>query len=149
MKKNAVKSRCEWLERYWIVGPYLCLCLNEKDYQNKLDDIKIPKEQRAQFVCEGKDAQVHICENSDKELVCIVTLLGYESHSVCEIFATLAHEAMHIWREKLIRINETKPSSEFEAYSIQSICLRLFCSFTEQTGRKILMDKPFKRIKSK
>ncbi len=33
----------------------------------------------------------------------------------------LAHEAVHVWRHIREKIGETDPSSEFEAYAVQSI----------------------------
>lgn len=61
----------------------------------------------------------------EKERLCIVVMNdtsgGYEVN-----LALLAHEAVHIWQNIKEAMHETNPSSEFEAYSIQNICLDLF-----------------------
>jgi hypothetical protein len=139
--KKKPESKCKWLERALVFGPHLCLCLSNKDFQEKLDDMKIPKSKRDQFITiHGKDAQVHTYEKSSDSgaVVCIVALRNYCKRSICSIFALLAHEAAHIWREARNEIGEFNPSSEFEAYAIQAICLELFTSFCVQTGRKNL-----------
>ena len=132
------KSKCEWLERYWIVGPYLCLCLNEKDYKGKLDEIKVSQKYREKFTANGADAQTHFYYKDGKSTACVITLLNWKKKSICSIFSLLAHEAMHVFQDKMKDINESDPGKEFEAYAIQSISLQLFCSFCEQTGRKEL-----------
>jgi hypothetical protein len=140
-KSNFKKNKPEWLGRALSLAPYFCLCLTEKDYHKKLDDIKISKKNRNNFVNDNAAATTRFYTNSKNETCCIVTLTEYKKYSTCEIFALLAHEAMHIWREKLTLINESKPSPEFEAYAIQSLCLGLFVSFSEQVGNKDLMKK--------
>lgn len=37
------------------------------------------------------------------------------------IMETLLHESVHIWQDIRERMSESKPSTEFEAYSIQTI----------------------------
>ena len=139
IKKIEVKDKSEWLDRSLIVGNYFCLCLTDKDYNKKLDDIKIPKIKREPFVPPYKaGAQTHFYSNKENETCCIITLLSHKKHSLCAVMALLAHEAMHIWRDVKDAMKERTPSSEFEAYAIQSICLELFTSFCEQTGRKNL-----------
>jgi hypothetical protein len=136
------KGKSEWLCRTLIACPYFCLCLTEDDYNRKLDKLKISKSKREPFVTTNTAAaQVHYYENKEKETVCFVTLADYKKRSICAIFALIVHEVMHIWREQREIMNEGKPSNEFEAYSIQAICLELFDSFCRQTGRKELFEK--------
>lgn len=40
---------------------------------------------------------------------------------LAQMVAILAHEAVHVWRHVREKIGETDPSSEFEAYAVQSI----------------------------
>ncbi len=43
-----------------------------------------------------------------------------------EYAALIVHEAAHVWQHIRDQLGEQRPSPEFEAYSIQSICQELF-----------------------
>lgn len=136
--KKKPDPKCAWLDRDLIKAPYFCLCLSEKAYHKKLEHIGIPKHKWDSFTLKGKSGRVHYWEKSGKDTIAIVTMEYKKGVSLCAVFALLAHEAMHIWREQRMQMNEHDPSTEFEAYAIQAICLELFTSFCVQTGRKNL-----------
>lgn len=48
-----------------------------------------------------------------------------------EKVALLVHESVHVWQEIRNRMGEKEPSSEFEAYSVQSIFLGLLSIYQE------------------
>ena len=48
-----------------------------------------------------------------------------------EKVALLVHESVHVWQEIRNRMGEKEPSSEFEAYSVQSIFLGLLSLYQE------------------
>lgn len=55
-----------------------------------------------------------------------IVYIKKNDRSVIENYGLLVHEAMHIWQEVKLLMGEEKPSSEFEAYSIQAIAQDLF-----------------------
>ncbi len=56
----------------------------------------------------------------------IVCVRPRGKRSRAQYAALIAHEAVHIWQRIRLELGEDSPSSEFEAYSVQSICQRLF-----------------------
>lgn len=52
-----------------------------------------------------------------------------------EIYALLAHEAVHIWQAVREAMFEESPSSEFEAYSIQAIARDLFFEYEKAMSK--------------
>lgn len=69
------------------------------------------------FYQDGAYALVQIGDTSERNTI--------------EIHGLLLHEAVHIWQRIRQRMNEKEPSSEFEAYSIQSIAQDLFAMYQE------------------
>ncbi|KCY47724.1 hypothetical protein J715_3367 [Acinetobacter baumannii 1571545] len=47
------------------------------------------------------------------------------------MYGLLLHEAVHVWQKVKKLMGEKEPSSEFEAYSIQSIAQDLFKMYEE------------------
>jgi hypothetical protein len=61
---------------------------------------------------------LHIFYDDEK----IVVLLDKKADVTdSEKVALLVHESVHVWQEIRKRMGEKEPSSEFEAYSVQSI----------------------------
>ena len=62
----------------------------------------------------------------------IVVLLDKKANVTdSEKVALLVHESVHVWQEIRNRMGEKEPSSEFEAYSVQSIFLGLLGLYQE------------------
>lgn len=62
----------------------------------------------------------------------IVVLLDKKANVTdSEKVALLVHESVHVWQEIRKRMGEREPSSEFEAYSVQSIFLGLLSLYQE------------------
>ncbi|MFZ3192808.1 MAG: hypothetical protein WA154_06345 [Moraxellaceae bacterium] len=57
---------------------------------------------------------------------CIVQIGDTSAHSATAVYGLLVHEAVHIWQAALKNMNESEPSKEFEAYSVQRIAMDLF-----------------------
>lgn len=123
----------KWLDRRISApGPYLCLCLSEKEYeaalkhckQKAVDDwIKTPQAQ----------ATTHVLTSSHG-LVVIVCLSKWEERSGVEIAGLLVHEAVHAWQEWCDYYGERHPASEQEAYAIQGISQELMAEFARRVA---------------
>lgn len=120
-----------WLERVLMYNPYyMALCLNEKEFKRACKDIKISKKDVPEFSKGDDFARVHFFER-DKDVLAIVCL-NPGKHSISEVHGILVHEAVHIWQRVKIHIEESEPSSEFEAYSLQNIAQNLFEAYSER-----------------
>lgn len=123
----------KWLDRSLIVGPYLCLALDEASFHKAFNDLKRPKADRPRWILnDHSHATVHTLENVDGNLAAVVCLRVDGDYSGIQIAGLLIHEAVHIWQEFSHRIGEGQPSEEFEAYAVQSISQRLMSSYAEQ-----------------
>lgn len=126
----------EWLNRDLVVGPYLRLCLSQEDFDAACEAIKVPG---ASYLNEGAQATTHFMgRGDDGGRVCLVCLRlpPPEGTTGVQIASILVHEAVHVWQEFVDAIGERNPSSEFEAYSIQMISLRLMQSYVDQTTKE-------------
>lgn len=83
----------------------------------------------------GGAAQCSYFEINGKH-VAIVEVGDSLGRSDVEIYGLIAHEAVHVYQRIVERMGEGKPSKEFEAYSIQRICVDLFDSYKLSTGDK-------------
>jgi hypothetical protein len=111
----------EWIDRALVVSPYCYgLCLSEADFKRQLKRLNVPRDDWPSFLgAEGGNATAHFFESAHG-LCAIVTLGGTNGKSIQQVHAMLVHEAVHI---------EKSPSSEFEAYSVQTISQRLMESY--------------------
>lgn len=121
-----------WLDRAVVVSPYYTLCLTERTYRQALRHLKVPKKNWQPFVTPKKNATVHAYYCGPK-LCSIVCMKDYEGKDPITIAGLLVHEAVHIWQHMCDAMNESAPSIEFEAWSIQWIAQQLMWSFVEQT----------------
>lgn len=120
-----------WLERVLMYNPYyVALCLNEKEFKRACKDIKIAKKDTPEFSKGGDFARVHFFERDDGVLAIICLNPG--EHSDVEVHGILVHEAVHIWQKVKLHIEESEPSSEFEAYSLQNIAQNLFEAYSKR-----------------
>lgn len=128
----------KWLDRSLVVSPYYyCLCVNEKSFRKQLKSMDLPKSDWPSFLATKQaDATVHFFEHSNGSLCAIVCIRAGKQHSIEQVFAMLTHEAIHIWQEIRDYLGEKFPSKEFEAYSVQTLCQRLFESYVTQTKGK-------------
>ena len=125
----------KWLPRDLIVGPYLCLVLSEKDYHRAMIDFKVPPSERDPWIKTAhSDATAHILEHPTRGMAVVVALRVRPGISGVQIAGLLVHEAVHAFQHYCERIGEHRPSSEFEAYSIQSMAQRLMQSYADQAA---------------
>lgn len=116
----------KWCDRALVISPYYYgVCRTEKDFSKALRKLKVPAEQRPPFLGKGGHATAHFFEKADGTLAAIVCLGSTKGRTKAQVFALLLHEAVHLWQAIRENLGEKTPSSEFEAYAIQTIAQRL------------------------
>jgi len=127
-KKVTLRKGAEWIDRDLITSPfYIGLCQTETQFKRELKRLKIPESECSDWItADDKDATVwHLQELGGDKQCCLVCLRKKRDTKPAEIIGLLIHEAVHVWQSIRENIGEKEPSSEFEAYSIQSIAQRL------------------------
>ncbi|MER8075392.1 hypothetical protein [Acinetobacter pittii] len=104
--------------QYTLVRNQLHMDLLFED-MNKVDPFMSVEGAAAQvdFYSDGAYAVVQLGDTSERKPI--------------EIYGLLLHEAVHVWQKVKKLMGEKEPSSEFEAYSIQSIAQDLFKMYEE------------------
>lgn len=119
----------KWLNRDLIVGPYLGLALNEKDFHQALRRLKVPRDKWPKWLDDEALGSAHTFTNPSGNLCCVVCMRPKNGASEIENAGTLVHEAVHVWQKYAAHIGEGAPSMEFEAYAIESIAKRLMQAY--------------------
>lgn len=129
-------AKNDWLRRD-IHTLTICyrLCLSDEAFQAELRRLKV--EEPIAFVRNDHSAaSTHQFTTPGGSRVAIVCMRPRaKGVNVEQVYALLVHEAVHIWRWHCELIGEDKPSSEFEAYGIQSISQELMLSYRKMTGK--------------
>lgn len=122
--------KTKWLDRTLITSPYyIGLCFDEVSFHRELKRLKVPRKDWPSFTSTTHaDATVHFLTCKSKRCA-IVTIKRRKDIKLEQAYAMLVHEAVHIWQEIKEYIGERYPSSEFEAYSIQTIAQRLMLAY--------------------
>lgn len=138
-KKSKTPKQIEpiWLDRALFVNSqYYTLCTTEEQFRKILKYLKVPKKQWPPFVSGGMaNATTHYFING-KTRSTVVCMPPNPEMSNAQIVALLCHEAVHIWQATRKDYGERKPSSELEAYAIQSLTQRLVEEYERQTKKK-------------
>lgn len=122
-----------WLDRTLLRAPCMALCLNEKDFHNRLKYLKVVKHDYPAFEKPGRIAAAISFENADKNTTVLVVLNDWENRPPLDIVISLVHESVHVWQVLCKEIGETNPGDEQEAYAIQNITKVLLDEFVRQT----------------
>ena len=122
----------QWLDRRIAhPGPYLTLCLSDKEYRAALKQCGVTP--IGDWIkTDWADATAHHMSNPKGEAVCVICLRVGEGRTPVEIAGLLVHEAVHAWQDYCHRIGETDPGSEQEAYGIQSIAQELMAEYARR-----------------
>lgn len=114
-------SKVRWLDRTLVMMPcYLGLCTSEKAFKKELKRLKVTE--KVSYLKADDAGRLYTFERSTHtNLLCLVCINPKKGRSKEEIYGLLVHEAVHVWQAIKENIEETSPSPEFEAYSIQSI----------------------------
>lgn len=129
--------KTRWLDRRIArPGPFLALCLSEREFVAALQHLKFSQVPR--WVSSGANATMHTLEHTDGRTVCIVCMSGHEERNAIEIAGLLIHEAVHVWQHYCDEIGERNPGSEQEAYAIQAIAQELLAEY----ARRLTLTRP-------
>lgn len=110
------------------------LCTDEKQYEAELERLRVPHADRSPFISNSHShATAHHLDNKGTGKTCVIVCMRPgAARTGIEIAGLLVHEAVHIWQEIRRNIGEHEPSSEFEAYSLQTIAQELMWLYREQ-----------------
>lgn len=89
----------------------------------------VPDRKSLAFVDGGYDGTTYEFETTGGKLCCLVCIRPGKKQDNLEVYGLLVHEAVHVWRKINERLNEDNPSSEFEAYALQNIAMRLMVAY--------------------
>lgn len=122
-----------WLDRrIGIDGPFLTLCLSQKEFDAALQHIGF-KGGMDYLKSERSDATTHHF-TKDGVPVCIVCLGDTQGYTPVEVAGLLVHEAVHVWQEHCESIGEEKPGREQEAYAVQKVAQVLMSAYSQRLG---------------
>lgn len=121
-----------WCDRsLWQCRYFFGLCLSEADFNRQMRRMSVPRNKWPLWVGNFADASTHFLDNEDGRRAAIVCLNPRVKLTGIQLAAVLVHEAVHIWQEHRDMVGEKNPSSESEAYAIQSIAQRLMEAYQE------------------
>ena len=126
-----MNHKVEYCDRKLTISPYYyCLVLNEETYYQELAKLDIPPYMGGAWLNSGADATAHFfIHGATNRKVCIVSFDDKKKATPTQKCGLLAHEAVHIFQKICEEIGESSPSSEFEAYSIQTIFEELLYAY--------------------
>lgn len=124
-----------WCNRNLMVAPlYYSLCINERMFHKELKKLGISQQSWRPFIGSPQSqGTTHFFHKGDGK-VCAIVCVKVAEESGVEIAGLLVHEAVHVWQEVRSLIGEREPSSEFEAYSIQTISQELMAQYRDQVS---------------
>lgn len=119
----------KWCERTNAVPcPYFGLALTESDYLKAMKRLKVTNP--PPWVSANANATAHTL-TKDGDITVLVCLRPRKNITLEQTHSLLVHEAVHIWQEIRDHIGESKPSSEFEAYTVQWLSQQLFYAYRD------------------
>jgi len=122
--RNLIRSPIQW-----------AICLTPEAFDKAQKQLNVPKQYRGEWITDGFNATVHHITDADRKYS-VVCYRPDKTRSRSQQFAMLVHEAVHIWQRIREAMGENAPSSEFEAYSIQSISQDLMQSLDEHFSNR-------------
>lgn len=121
-----------WCDRsLWQCRYSYGLCLSEKEFQKQMKLMNVPPHQWPRWIGENADATTHFLDHPDGNKAAIVCIDKNTDRGGISIASLLVHEAVHIWQEHRDAVGERDPSSESEAYAIQTISHRLMEAYAK------------------
>lgn len=128
MKSRA--SKAQWIDRTLVRMPaYVALCTTEAAFLREMRRSKLPKSEWDPWIGGAAGAMAHFFRSDVGELTALVCLRRVRGQSRSWHDTLLVHEAVHVWQRVKEELAEANPSSEFEAYAIQTISKNLIDAF--------------------
>ena len=127
-----------FLDRKFLRLPcYIALCTSERAFNAEMKRRGISRDEFKHFLPPRCVACVHHMVDDDGRRIEMVCIDGEQSKksSLLSVYLTLTHEAVHVWQTMRDAWGEQEPSSEFEAYSIESITELLVLAYLKQVKR--------------
>jgi hypothetical protein len=127
----------KWLDRrIGCEGPYLTLCLNEKEFNGVARRLGVGTSgwlnARADATMRSFYGPAGLC--------CVVCLGDTSKRSGVEVAGLLIHEAVHIWQAWCSDVGESSPGEEQEAYAVQAIAQELMAEYARRVVMRDNMD---------
>lgn len=126
----------QWIDRSFIFGPFLTLCLSDARYQRILTEIDVEPTDRPVWLASDSDACVHRFTTDDHARIAVVCR-DDKPLAPLQVASVLTHEAVHVWQCHCEYIGETKPGIEIEAYAIENIARGLMLEYCRQRGYSV------------
>lgn len=115
--------KTNWLFRELLRGPYICLCLSQKDLDRVTKYLGCAKES---FPKSGGKCTIFSLKD---KLTCVIQI----NHSKLHVsIGLIAHEASHVVDAYLKSINEPAAGEEIRAYIFQSIVQTLYIELAKR-----------------
>lgn len=122
-----------WLDRTLVEGMFVTLCLSQEEFSKELKRLGI-QEYVDYLSTSHANATAHFLTSGIGRKCAIVCLGDTSKVTPIQVASMLVHEAVHIFDEFCEGIGERSPSSEFKAYSIQSISQGLMLEYARRIG---------------
>lgn len=123
----------KWLDRSLFRGPHIALCVNATQHKKLMKHLGIvdPKP----FMHTNGLALCSTYQKDGSSPACVVSIdiKKVSPKDITYAHSVLVHEALHVWQITKDFIGEPNPSIEFEAYSVENICRKLFEEFERLT----------------
>lgn len=135
MGKGSHKCKITWLDRTLMEGPYLVLCMTEKEYLKALKHLHCDqRDAEGPWVAEGGASTWHLTSD-DGDYVALVCMPLYPDYTEPVIASMMAHEAVHVWQGWKDYIGEVKPGTEQEAYAVQNLVTTLMTEYRRREAQ--------------
>lgn len=116
-----------------MYGPYIVLCLSERDFRTALRELNVPKDRSPAWVDACASAACHTFTREGAMPTCVVCLRDAFGEDPIVVAGLLVHEAVHVWQTAREALTPTSaPGIELEAYAIQNISQELMRAFRDQ-----------------
>jgi hypothetical protein len=120
----------------------LYLCTNEQQYQDKLEELKVPRAERGGMLSTPQsDATLSTFDEAydadGKRIRAMVLGIRVDrDRDPLEVVGLIVHECVHIFQNTCRHIGELHPSTEFEAYGIQRLTQDMLGEYRSQVFGK-------------
>lgn len=131
------------MKNNWLTREIHCsalsytLCTTEAQFHAEIKRFALPRPDWPPFLSNShSNATTHFFDQNGTGQHCAIVCLpppeAKQKRTGVQIACLIVHEAVHIWQNHCEMIGEKAPSSEFEAYGVQSIAQALMTEYARQ-----------------